>query len=189
MAFLGEFFDSVLDWFRSLFWSQEMELTLVGLGGSGKTTLVNLISTGQFNEDMIPTVGFSMKKVKRGNVEIKLWDIGGQVRFRSMWERYCRDVNAIVFVVDAAAPELFESARKELDGLVKKPQVQGIPLLLLCNKNDLKEAVDAKEVVDILEFNKITDRDTMYYSISAKENVNIEKVLDWLIKYAGNSKD
>jgi len=47
---------------------------------------------------MIPTVGFNMKKVTKGNVTIKLWDIGGQPRFRSMWERYCRGVNAIVYV-------------------------------------------------------------------------------------------
>ena len=36
--------DSILDFFRSLFWKQEMELTLVGLQNSGKTTLVNVIS-------------------------------------------------------------------------------------------------------------------------------------------------
>ena len=52
--------------------------------------------SGAFSEDMIPTVGFNMKKVSKGNVTIKLWDIGGQPRFRSMWERYCRGVNAIV---------------------------------------------------------------------------------------------
>ena len=34
----------VLDWFRSLFWKEEMELTLVGLQGSGKTTFVNVIA-------------------------------------------------------------------------------------------------------------------------------------------------
>lgn len=26
----------------------------------------------------------------------QVWDIGGQPRFRSMWERYCRGVNAVV---------------------------------------------------------------------------------------------
>jgi hypothetical protein len=38
----------LLDWFRSLFWKEEMELTLVGLQYSGKTTFVNVIavSTG-----------------------------------------------------------------------------------------------------------------------------------------------
>lgn len=43
-------------------------------------------------------VGFNMKKVTKGNVTIKLWDLGGQPRFRSMWERYCRAVSAIVYV-------------------------------------------------------------------------------------------
>mmetsp|Transcript_12657 Transcript_12657/g.21452 ORF Transcript_12657/g.21452 Transcript_12657/m.21452 type:complete len:95 (+) Transcript_12657:144-428(+) len=93
---LKKFFTDIINWVQQLFWKQEMELTLVGLQNSGKTTLVNVISSGQFNEDMIPTVGFNMRKVSKGNVTIKLWDIGGQPRFRSMWERYCRGVNSIV---------------------------------------------------------------------------------------------
>jgi len=32
---------------------------------------------------------------------LQVWDIGGQPRFRSMWERYCRGVNAIVYVLSA----------------------------------------------------------------------------------------
>ena len=46
----------------------------------GKTTFVNVIASGSFNEDMIPTVGFNMRKITKGNVTIKLWDIGGQPR-------------------------------------------------------------------------------------------------------------
>ncbi len=30
----------LLDWFKALFWKEEMELTLVGLQYSGKTTLL-----------------------------------------------------------------------------------------------------------------------------------------------------
>ncbi|KAG2470788.1 ITPR1 protein, partial [Polypterus senegalus] len=30
------------------------------------------------------------------STSLQIWDIGGQPRFRSMWERYCRGVNAIV---------------------------------------------------------------------------------------------
>jgi GTPase SAR1 family protein len=41
-------------------------------------------------------VGFNMRKVTKGNVTIKLWDLGGQRRFRTMWERYCRGVSAIL---------------------------------------------------------------------------------------------
>ena len=29
-------------------------------------------------------------------IYFQVWDIGGQPRFRSMWERYCRGVNCIV---------------------------------------------------------------------------------------------
>uniref|UniRef100_A0A3Q3N4J7 ADP-ribosylation factor-like 8Ba n=1 Tax=Mastacembelus armatus TaxID=205130 RepID=A0A3Q3N4J7_9TELE len=117
----------LLDWIKSLFWKEEMELTLVGLQYSGKTTFVNVIASGHFSEDMIPTVGFNMRKVTKGNVTIKIWDIGGQPRFRSMWERYCRGVNAIVYMVDAADREKVEASRNELHNLLDKPQLQGIP--------------------------------------------------------------
>ena len=66
------FIQRVLDWFKSLFWKEEMELTLVGLQNSGKTTFVNLIASGQYSEDMIPTVGFNMRKITKGNVTIKV---------------------------------------------------------------------------------------------------------------------
>ncbi|XP_021892302.1 ADP-ribosylation factor-like protein 8a [Carica papaya] len=90
--------EAFLNWLRSLFFKQEMELSLIGLQNAGKTSLVNVIATGGYSEDMIPTVGFNMRKVTKGNVTIKLWDLGGQPRFRSMWERYCRAVSVIVYV-------------------------------------------------------------------------------------------
>jgi len=34
----------VLDWLKSLLWKEEMELTLVGLQNSGKTTFLNVIA-------------------------------------------------------------------------------------------------------------------------------------------------
>lgn len=37
----------LLDWLKSLFWKEEMELTLVGLQNSGKTTFVNVIAVSE----------------------------------------------------------------------------------------------------------------------------------------------
>jgi ADP-ribosylation factor-like protein 8 len=179
--------DSFMNWLRSLFWKQEMELTLVGLQASGKTTLVNVIATGQFTDDMIPTVGFNMKKVTKGNVTIKLWDIGGQRRFRTMWERYCRGVNCIVFVVDAADRAEFPNAKRELHELLTKPQLANIPLLLLGNKNDLPNAAGVDELIEVMDLKTITGREVNCYSISAKNNVNIDLTLDWLIKHSSNT--
>lgn len=75
--------NSFWSWLQSLFWQQEMELTLVGLQNAGKTTLVNCLTYGKAEEDTIPTVGFNMRKVSKGNVQIKLWDIGGIVSGKS----------------------------------------------------------------------------------------------------------
>ncbi|RUS26350.1 ADP-ribosylation factor family-domain-containing protein [Jimgerdemannia flammicorona] len=147
---MASLIQSLLNWLRSLFFKTEMELTLVGLQNSGKTTLVNVIAIGQYSEDMIPTVGFNMRKVTKGNVTMKLWDIGGQPRFRSMWERYCRGVNAIVFVVDAADHDKLEAARTELKSLLEKPQLANIPVLVLGNKNDLPDALNVEQLIDVL---------------------------------------
>ena len=41
-----------------------------------------------------------------------------------MWERYCRGVNAIVYMVDAADLDKIEASRNELHNLLEKPQVR-----------------------------------------------------------------
>ncbi|PAA84149.1 hypothetical protein BOX15_Mlig020388g3 [Macrostomum lignano] len=174
----------ILDWVKSLFWKEEMELTLVGLQNSGKTTFVNVIASGQFTEDMIPTVGFNMRKITKGSVTIKLWDIGGQPRFRSMWERYCRGVNAIVYMVDAADADKLEAARNELHNLLDKPQLQGIPVLVLGNKRDLQGSLNERQLIERLSLDGITDREICCYSISCKEKENIDITLQWLIQHS-----
>uniref|UniRef100_A0A7M4FY34 ADP-ribosylation factor-like protein 8B n=1 Tax=Crocodylus porosus TaxID=8502 RepID=A0A7M4FY34_CROPO len=193
----------LLDWLRSLFWKEEMELTLVGLQYSGKTTLLTVLASGQFTEDMIPTVGFNMRKITKGNVTIKVWDIGGQPRFRSMWERYCRGVNAVVphylhhlppphiydsilacYMVDAADLEKVEASKNELHNLIDKPQLHGIPVLVLGNKRDLPGALDEKQLIEKLNLSAIQDREICCYSISCKEKDNIDITLQWLIQHS-----
>ncbi|XP_062530817.1 ADP-ribosylation factor-like protein isoform X1 [Bombyx mori] len=178
----------ILDWIKSLFWKEEMELTLVGLQYSGKTTFVNVIASGQFSEDMIPTVGFNMRKVTKGNVTIKVWDIGGQPRFRSMWERYCRGVNAIVYMVDAADPDKIEASRNELHSLLEKQQLTGIPVLVLGNKRDLPQALDEHGLIERMNLSAIQDREICCYSISCKEKDNIDITLQWLIAHSKSGK-
>ncbi|KAJ3357263.1 hypothetical protein HDU83_008076 [Entophlyctis luteolus] len=89
-----------------------------------------------------------MRKVTKGSVVMKLWDLGGQARFRAMWERYCRGVNAIVFVLDAADIGKIPAARTELHTLLDKPQLVNIPILVLGNKNDLPGALSVEEIID-----------------------------------------
>jgi GTPase SAR1 family protein len=52
----------------------------------------------QWSEDVVPTVAFNFRKVRKGNVTLRIWDVAGQPKFRSMWERYCNGVDAVVCV-------------------------------------------------------------------------------------------
>ncbi len=74
-----------------------------------------------------------------------------QPRFRSMWERYCRGVQAIVYVVDSADHDTFEQARQELHDLLAKPSLARIPLLVLGNKNDLPDALSTNQIIEHLD--------------------------------------
>nr|KJB79006.1 hypothetical protein B456_013G050700 [Gossypium raimondii] len=149
--------EAFLNWLRSLFFKQEMELSLIGLQNAGKTSLVNVIATGGYSEDMIPTVGFNMRKVTKGNVTIKLWDLGGQPRFRSI---------------------------RELHDLLSKSSLNGIPVLVLGNKIDKPEALSKEDLTEQMGLKSITDREVCCYMISCKNSTNIDAVIDWLVKHS-----
>ena len=101
-----------------------------------------------------------------------------------MWERYCRNVNAIVFIVDIADLNLLPVAREELHSLMSNPTLEGIPLLVLGNKSDLPNKLSMDELIDAMELKNISHREVSCYGISAKEETNLEAVLQWLMKFA-----
>ena len=80
--------------------NKHIELCLVGLENSGKSTLLNILSSGFAGETM-PTVGLNVKAVKKEGVMMKVWDLGGQEMFRYDWARYTQGCDVVVFVVDS----------------------------------------------------------------------------------------
>lgn len=125
-----------------------------------------------------------MKRVQRGHVTLKCWDLGGQPRFRPMWERYCRGVDAIVFIVDIADVDILPTAKEELHALMEQQSLEGIPLLVLGNKSDLPNGISVDELIDTLDLRSIGHREVSCYGISAKEETNLDAVLQWLMKWA-----
>ncbi|PFH53953.1 hypothetical protein AMATHDRAFT_136136 [Amanita thiersii Skay4041] len=173
-------FASFFQWFAGLFFSTTAEIAIVGLQASGKTSFVNVITSGQWSEDVVPTVAFNFRKIRKGRVTFKLWDVAGQPKFRSMWERYCNGVDAIVFVVDSFDQEKFNTARFELHQLVGNPTLSGVSLLVLGNKNDLDGHASVKDLIRELQLDKITDRPVSCYSCSMKSRHNLDIILQWL---------
>jgi len=52
------------------------------------------------------------------------------------------------YMVDAADQDKMEASKNEFHNLLDKPQLNGIPVLVLANKRDLPGALDEREVID-----------------------------------------
>ena len=75
-------------------------------------------------------------------------------------------------------------AREELRVLLEKPALEGIPLLVLGNKSDLPDHLSVDELIEELNLKAVTHREVSCYGISAKEETNLDAVLQWLIARA-----
>jgi len=105
-----------------------------------------------------------------------------------MWERYCRGVNAIVFIVDIADMDVLSAAKEELHILMSNQTLVGIPLLVLGNKSDLPDRLTVDELIDAMDLKSISGREVSCYGISAREETNLDAVLHWLVKYANSAR-
>jgi len=127
--------------------TRKLEICLIGLENSGKTTLLNQMSFGEALKTA-PTIGLNVRNVKKGNIKMKVWDIGGQAQYRSQWPKYTKGCDVIIFMVDASDADYVSQARKELHILLEDPELTGIPLLILSNKIDVDPHLSEVEIIN-----------------------------------------
>ena len=46
---------------------------------------------------------------------MKLWDLGGQTRFRESWEKFCRDSDVIIYVLDSFDQSIHPNNKGNID--------------------------------------------------------------------------
>lgn len=115
---------------------------MIGLDGSGKTTILYRLKYGQYT-NTVPTIGFNCEKVKtKLGKSFSIWDVGGQDKTRPLWRSYTRCTDAIIFVVDSSDSDRFEEAKLELLKIAKLTERYSVPILVLANKQDLPRAQD-----------------------------------------------
>ena len=90
----------------------EYKILLVGPESSGKTTALEQLKTahaetpGLPNHQIVPTVGLNIARLDApSGCRLVVWDLGGRVGLRSIWERYYEEAHAVIFCVDLAALE------------------------------------------------------------------------------------
>ncbi len=90
---------------------------IIGLDYSGKTTLLEKIK-GKFGrmasippEKIPPTIGMNLARIEYAGHAVVIWDLGGQIKMRNIWENYYSEANGIIFVVDSCDINRLEEAK------------------------------------------------------------------------------
>ncbi|KAB1210721.1 ADP-ribosylation factor-related protein 1 [Morella rubra] len=137
---------------------------------------------------IVPTVGLNIARIEASNTKLVFWDLGGQPGLRSIWEKYYEEAHAVVYVIDAACPSRFEDAKSALEKALRHEDLQGAPLLILANKQDLAEAVSAEELGRYLDLKKLDERVYMFEAVSAYDGMGIKESVEWLVDAMERSK-
>ena len=55
---------------------RKVRVVVLGLENSGKTTIIKRL-TDEDVEHITPTQGFNIKSLEKGDIEMNIWDVGG----------------------------------------------------------------------------------------------------------------
>ncbi|RXN00336.1 ADP-ribosylation factor-like protein 4D [Acipenser ruthenus] len=139
---------------------QSLHVVVIGLDLAGKTSLLYRLKLREFVKT-IPTKGFNMEKIKVAigssrSITFQIWDVGGQEKLRPLWKSYTRRMDGIVFVVDSTETERMEEAKVELHKITRTSENQGIPVLVLANKQDLPAPLSVTEIEKVLALHEMS---------------------------------
>lgn len=140
----------LFDWFWSILgylglYQKDAKILFLGLDNAGKTTLLHMLKDDRLISSP-PTQHPNMEELTMGNIKFKAWDLGGHSQTRHVWETYMAEVNAIVFIVDAADVGRVREAGTELNHLLGMDALAKIPFLVLGNKIDIDGCLPAHEL-------------------------------------------
>jgi len=166
-------------WINSI--KKETRILMVGLDAAGKTSLLYKFKLGD-TVLTTPTIGFNVETIEYRNLNMHVWDVGGQDRVRPLWRHYFSNVQAIIFVVDAHDRTRIDEAKEELYKILNESSLSDIPLLVYCNKQDLPASMTIAEISDIMDLHGQKRRSWYAQGSSAVTGAGVYEGMDWLAK-------
>lgn len=127
-----------------------LKICLLGQGGVGKSTMLKLLTADSIPGEYYPTIAVdieTLQGVRFGPYELAVWDFAGQDRFRSLWNYYLRNADAVLLVTDSTLKNVLET--RDILEIVRKNAPSSIAWAV-ANKQDLPGALAPKLVQRIL---------------------------------------
>ena len=119
----------------------QKKVCMVGLYGTGKTSLVQRFVHSMFSERYLSTVGVKIDRkpiqVDGADVTLVLWDLAGRDGHEDITTSYLRGSHAVLYVADGTRRETCDQL-PELRALVREAAGE-VPEVVALNKSDLKE--------------------------------------------------
>ncbi|XP_072011562.1 ADP-ribosylation factor-like protein 9 isoform X1 [Engystomops pustulosus] len=136
------------------------QVLVLGLDGSGKTSILNTVGANKGKIITTPTEGVNAMCISNGNSKMEFLEIGGSEQLRPYWKMYLSRAFAVVFVVDSADHGRLPLAKRHLHQLIQQDSV--VPLLVLANKQDLQNAHHIPEIHDALALSEICENRKLF---------------------------
>lgn len=119
----------------------QKKVCMVGVYGTGKTSLVQRFVHSMFSERYLSTVGVKIDRkpvqLDGADLTLVLWDLAGRDGHEDITVSYLRGSHAVLYVADGTRRETCDQL-PELQALVRQAAGE-IPEVLALNKSDLKE--------------------------------------------------
>jgi small GTP-binding protein len=121
------------------------KLPLLGEPAVGKTTLVRAFMGGRISDRYSPTLGVEIGRKtvifdfedQPVEVRYQLWDLGGQVAFKTIRSSYYKGSSGLVLVYDIGRHSTFMACEKWLAEAWN--ELGHLPMVLVGNKLDLRQ--------------------------------------------------
>ena len=160
----------------------KLKVILVGMSGSGKTSLINILMGEKFKSIELTTSSpsFAEKQVILNDkiYKLEIWDTAGQEKFYSLTKIFIKESKIVIFVYDITSKQSFE----EIDFWVKSVKdILGEEAIfgLAGNKKDLFLQEKVSEDEGIKKAEKIG---ALFKLTSAKTGFGIKEFMMTLLE-------
>ncbi len=160
--------------------TKRVTITICGLDNAGKTTIVRYLVAGEY-KSTVPTMGVNREIIDLPNLQMDIFDLGGQLDFRGIWPEINEKSDGLVYVVDASDYIRLDESKEIFYNIINAQINPLIPVLILLNKCDLEERLSRSEFINAFDLPSLGNIKWACFVTSAITGEGIYDAFRWFI--------